>query len=88
MHDVAIVGGGLAGMATALLLQARGLSTVLIEAHSRLGGCAGFYARSGFSFDIGATTLVDFHEDGLGGHWLRDVGLPPLEGEFLPGYLA
>ena len=66
MHDVAIVGGGLAGMATALLLQARGLSTVLIEAHSRLGGCAGFYARSGFSFDIGATTLVDFHEDGLG----------------------
>lgn len=88
MTEVAIVGGGLSGMAVALLLQARGVSTMLFEAHSRLGGCAGFYARSGFSFDIGATTLVDFHEEGLGGRWLQDVGLPPLAGEFLPGYLA
>ena len=88
MYNVAIVGGGLSGLATALLLQSKGLSTLLLESHSRLGGCAGFYPRNGFSFDIGATTLVDFHEEGLGGHFLRDVGLPPLQGEFLPGYLA
>lgn len=88
MHDVAIIGGGLSGMATALLLQSRGKSTLVIEGHSRPGGCAGFYARKGFSFDVGATTLVDFHAEGLGGHFLSEVGLGELELEFLPGYKA
>lgn len=88
MYDVAIVGGGLSGIATAMLLQSYGHSSIIIEAHNRLGGCAGFYLRDGFSFDVGATTLVDFHEDGLGGKFLKSVGVEPLEGEFLPGYLA
>lgn len=88
MRRIAIVGGGLSGMATALLLQSNGFSTILIEAHTQLGGCAGFYVRNGFSFDVGATTLVDFHEDGLGGQFLSKVGIQPLSGEFLPGYMA
>lgn len=75
-------------MATALRLQSKGLTTVLLEAHSRLGGCAGYYTRSGFSFDVGATTLVDFHREGIGGIFLDEIGLPPLDGEFLPGYMA
>ena len=37
--DVAIIGGGMAGMATALRLQARGLSTIVLEAHGQPGGC-------------------------------------------------
>ncbi|MGM9486668.1 phytoene desaturase family protein [Ideonella sp. YS5] len=88
MHDVVVVGAGLAGLATAMRLQARGLRTLVLEAHSRVGGCAGFYARSGFSFDVGATTLVDFEPGGVGGCFLDEVGLPPLEGDFLPGYQA
>jgi phytoene dehydrogenase-like protein len=60
MYDVAIVGGGIAGMATAGRLQARGFSTIVLEAHGQPGGCAGFYRRKGFAFDVGATTLVDF----------------------------
>ena len=65
MHDVAIVGGGIAGMATAARLQARGLSTIVFESHGQPGGCAGFFRRRGFSFDVGATTLVDFEPDGV-----------------------
>src|SRR5438105_6445185 len=88
MYDVAIVGGGIAGMATAARLQARGLATVVLEAHGQPGGCAGFFRRRGFAFDVGATTLVDFEPGGVGGEWLAGIGLPPLDGEALPGYVA
>ncbi len=88
MYDTAIIGGGLAGVATALRLQARGLATIVFEAHGQPGGCAGFYRRRGFSFDVGATTLVDFGSDGVGGELLESVGIPSIEGEVLPGYVA
>jgi C-3',4' desaturase CrtD len=85
---VAVLGGGMAGMATALRLQAAGLSTVVFEAHGHAGGCAGYFRHQGFSFDVGATTLVDFEPGGVGAELLEAVGLPALVGEPLPGYLA
>jgi len=88
MHDVAIIGGGIAGLATAARLQASGLSTIVFEAHGQPGGCAGFYRRSGFSFDVGATTLVDFEPGGVGGELLERIGMPVIPGEPLPGYVA
>ncbi len=75
-------------MATALRLQAAGLSTVVFEAHGHVGGCAGYFRHKGFSFDVGATTLVDFESGGVGAELLDAVGLPALDGEALPGYLA
>src|SRR4051794_9651501 len=88
MFDVAVVGGGFAGMATAARLQTCGLTTVVLEAHGQPGGCAGFYRRRGFSFDVGATTLVDFGPGGGGGELLEAIGIPRVEGESLPGYEA
>jgi phytoene dehydrogenase-like protein len=84
----AVRGGGMAGMATALRLQAAGLGTVVFEAHGHAGGCAGYFRHRGFSFDVGATTLVDFEPGGVGGELVDAVGLPELDGEPLPGYLA
>jgi phytoene dehydrogenase-like protein len=75
MHHVAIIGAGIAGMATAARLQARGLSTIVFEAHGQPGGCAGFFRRRGFSFDVGATTLVDFEPNGVGGELLDSIGM-------------
>ncbi|MEV8092726.1 NAD(P)/FAD-dependent oxidoreductase [Kitasatospora sp. NPDC085879] len=86
--DVAVVGGGMAGMATALRLQAAGLSTVVLEAHGHAGGCAGYYRKRGFSFDVGATTLVDFAPGGVGAELLESVGIGALEAQTLPGYRA
>src|SRR5436190_12705656 len=86
--DVAVVGGGLAGLATALRLQAAGLSTVVFEAHGHAGGCAGYFRHRGFSFDVGATTLVDFAPGGVGAELLDTAGLPALDVEQLPGYVA
>jgi C-3',4' desaturase CrtD len=88
MKDVAIIGAGIAGMATAARLQAKGLSTVVLEAHGQPGGCAGFYQRKGFAFDVGATTLVDFESGGVGGELLASIGMSPVVGEALPGYIA
>ncbi len=88
MKDVAIVGAGIAGMATATRLQRLGFSTIVFEAHGQPGGCAGFYRRKGFSFDVGATTLVDFAPGGIGAEWLKSIGMPPIAGEELSGYLA
>lgn len=88
MYDVAVIGGGMAGMATAARLQARGLSTIVFEAHGQPGGCAGFFRRQGFAFDVGATTLVDFEPGGVGGELLTAIGMLPPPGEALPGYVA
>ena len=88
MYDVAIVGGGIAGMSTAARLQSEGLRTIVFEAHGLPGGCAGFFRRAGFAFDVGATTLVDFGPEGVGGELLETIGMPPLEADLLPGYVA
>ena len=88
VFDVAVIGGGLSGLATAARLQAAGFGTLVLEAHTFPGGCAGFYRRSGFAFDVGATTLVDFEPGGVGGELLSAIGMPALEGEALPGYVA
>lgn len=83
-----MLGGGLAGLATALRLQAAGLSTVVFESHGHAGGCAGYFRHRGFSFDVGATTLVDFAPGGVGAELLDTAGMPALDAEQLPGYVA
>jgi C-3',4' desaturase CrtD len=88
MYDVAVLGGGISGMATAARLQAAGLATIVLESHGQPGGCAGFFRRKGFAFDVGATTLVDFSPGGVGGDFLEAIGLEHLTAEELPGYVA
>lgn len=87
-YDVAVVGAGMAGLATATRLTAAGLNTIVLEQHRSAGGCAGYFRRRGFAFDAGATTLVDFEADGEGGRWLREIGIDDFAGEKLPGYVA
>ena len=50
---VAVVGGGIAGLATAALLAADGHEVDLFEQRSELGGRAGSRERNGFRFDTG-----------------------------------
>jgi phytoene desaturase len=48
-----IIGGGIAGLATAALLGREGYDVTLLEARSEVGGRAGSWARDGFRFDTG-----------------------------------
>ncbi|WP_426593226.1 phytoene desaturase family protein [Cellulomonas sp. McL0617] len=50
---VVVVGGGIAGLATAALLARGGAGVTLLEAHDRVGGRAGLLERDGFRFDTG-----------------------------------
>jgi phytoene desaturase len=52
---VVIIGGGVAGLATAALLAARGHSVDLLEKNEELGGRVGSFERDGFRFDTGAS---------------------------------
>ncbi len=52
---VVVVGGGIAGLATAALLASRGHSVDLFEKNDELGGRVGSVERDGFRFDTGAS---------------------------------
>lgn len=57
MSSLAVVGAGAGGLSAALLAQSAGTATTLFEAHQIPGGCASWFKRGAFSFDVGATTL-------------------------------
>jgi 1-hydroxy-2-isopentenylcarotenoid 3,4-desaturase len=48
-----VLGGGIAGLATAALLGAEGYQVTLLEARDEVGGRAGLWRSEGFAFDTG-----------------------------------
>lgn len=54
---VAIVGGGLGGLSTAIHLKLAGYDVTLYEANERVGGRANLISRDGFRFDTGPSLL-------------------------------
>lgn len=55
---VGVIGGGLAGLAAACTLAARGYKVTLFEANPWLGGKAALLEEQGFRFDMGPTILT------------------------------
>ena len=55
---VAIIGGGLGGLAAACTLAARGHAVTLFEKNDWLGGKAAVLESDGFRFDMGPTILT------------------------------
>jgi len=56
--DVAIVGGGIAGLSAAYDLQARGLSVRVLEASARVGGVIATERFDGWVIDGGPDSLL------------------------------
>ena len=75
VFDLVVIGGGMGGLATAALSQKFGLRTALLEAHTKLGGCAGYFKRGTYAFDAGATALMGFEVGEPIGDLLRVLGI-------------
>ena len=56
--EVAVVGGGLAGLSAACVLAARGHSVTLLEKNDWVGGKAAVHHSEGYRFDMGPTILT------------------------------
>ncbi|XZE54930.1 hydroxysqualene dehydroxylase HpnE [Planctomycetaceae bacterium SH139] len=78
-HRVAIIGGGLAGMATAAALIPHGFQTTIFEAKRRTGGRAGSFTDQGVAGE--ATQEIDYCQHVAMGcctnflHLMRQAGL-------------
>jgi phytoene desaturase len=55
---VAVVGGGLAGLAAAVELTTRGADVTLVESNQHLGGKMNVLEAAGYTFDMGPTILT------------------------------
>jgi phytoene dehydrogenase-like protein len=75
--DVVVIGGGLAGLTAAYRIADRGLSAVVLEARSAVGGRATTDLRSGMLFNQGPRA---FYLDGAALSTLREMGVDPVGG--------
>ncbi|WP_025026382.1 phytoene desaturase family protein [Caldalkalibacillus mannanilyticus] len=75
--DVAVVGGGLAGLTAALILAQKGKSVLLIEKSKKMGGRARTIEREGGWLNLGPHAL---YRGGRAFHILQELGIS-LQGE-------
>ncbi len=82
MYDYIIIGAGLGGLSSGLLLQQKGARVLILESHTVSGGCASYFRRisksqpiGNFNFDVGATTLSGFREDQPLCKFIKDTGI-------------
>jgi C-3',4' desaturase CrtD len=85
VYDVVVIGGGMGGLVTAALAQRAGLRTALLEAHTKLGGCAGYFSRGPYTFDAGATALMGLGPGQILGDVIELLGVD-FEAVPAPGY--
>lgn len=60
-EHVTVIGGGIAGLASAVLAAHQGKRVTLLERHPRLGGRAGLHHEAGFTFDTGPSWFLMPH---------------------------
>ena len=62
--DAIVIGSGIGGLVTATQLAAKGARVLVLERYLIPGGSAGYFERSGYRFDVGASMIFGFGDRG------------------------
>ncbi|HEY9859817.1 MAG TPA: carotenoid isomerase [Candidatus Obscuribacterales bacterium] len=62
--DAIVIGSGIGGLVTATQLAAKGAQVLVLERYLIPGGSAGYFERSGYRFDVGASMIFGFGQQG------------------------
>ena len=62
--DAIIIGSGIGGLVTASQLAAKGAQVLVLEKYIIPGGSGGSFKRKGYTFDVGASMIFGFGEQG------------------------
>ncbi|WP_448571495.1 carotenoid isomerase [Trichothermofontia sp.] len=62
--DVIVIGSGIGGLVTATQLAAKGAKVLVLERYLIPGGSAGYFERQGYRFDVGASMIFGFGQQG------------------------
>lgn len=63
-YDAIVIGSGIGGLVTATQLAAKGAKVLVLERYLIPGGSAGYFERSGYRFDVGASMIFGFGDRG------------------------
>jgi all-trans-retinol 13,14-reductase len=74
-YDVIVIGAGIGGLTCGAFLAKEGKSVLVIEQHSRPGGCCASFQRKGFTFDAGCEYLTGAEKGGILYNVLEELGL-------------
>ena len=74
-HDIIIVGGGLGGLASGVVLSKNGYNVLLLEKNAALGGFASGYTKDGYHFSYGAEDISGVWERGCISYLLKRIGI-------------
>lgn len=72
---VLVIGAGIGGLTTAVLLLQAGYKVTVLEAHIYPGGCAGTFYHQKFRFDVGATLAGGFSPGGPHARLAEQLGI-------------
>ncbi|PSP19035.1 MAG: carotene isomerase [Cyanobacteria bacterium QS_8_64_29] len=63
-YDAIVIGAGIGGLVAATQLAARGARILVLESYVIPGGSAGYFERDGYRFDVGASMIFGFGQQG------------------------
>jgi prolycopene isomerase len=64
MFDVIVIGSGIGGLVTATQLAQKGAKVIVLESYLIPGGSSGYFERDGYRFDVGASMIFGFGQQG------------------------